>query len=126
MILPTLLADPPTAFPVTLQSSSGEEVKDYNNIRDFKSGVAAASDNFAHGFSHGLTNSRLKVSDVVVVFYLLAIEPGNGSQTFIHCSRYVYSRMVLLISSDSLTRVARKMEFGAQSKDSSKDLLACY
>ncbi|KAJ5053153.1 hypothetical protein NUH16_010214 [Penicillium rubens] len=34
----------------------GEEVKDYNNIRDFKSGVAAASDNFAHGFSHGLTD----------------------------------------------------------------------
>ncbi|KAJ5392835.1 hypothetical protein N7465_011809 [Penicillium sp. CMV-2018d] len=34
----------------------GEEVKDYDNIRDFKSGVAAASDNFAHGFSHGLTD----------------------------------------------------------------------
>ncbi|OQE93072.1 hypothetical protein PENNAL_c0006G03456 [Penicillium nalgiovense] len=34
----------------------GEEVKDYDNIRDFKSGVAAASDNFAHGFSRGLTD----------------------------------------------------------------------
>ncbi|KGO49071.1 UDP-glucuronosyl/UDP-glucosyltransferase [Penicillium expansum] len=34
----------------------GEEVKDYDNIRDFKSGVAAASDNFTHGFSHGLTD----------------------------------------------------------------------
>lgn len=34
----------------------GEEVKDYDNIRDFKSGVAAASDNFAHGFSHGLSD----------------------------------------------------------------------
>jgi hypothetical protein len=34
----------------------GEEVKDYDNIKDFKSGVAAASDNFAHGFSHGLTD----------------------------------------------------------------------
>ncbi|KOS36847.1 hypothetical protein ACN38_g12379 [Penicillium nordicum] len=34
----------------------GEEVKEYNDIRDFKSGVAAASDNFAHGFSHGLTD----------------------------------------------------------------------
>ncbi|CAG8896915.1 unnamed protein product [Penicillium egyptiacum] len=34
----------------------GEEVKDYDNIRDFKSGVSAASDNFAHGFSHGLTD----------------------------------------------------------------------
>ncbi|KAJ5505029.1 hypothetical protein N7463_007903 [Penicillium fimorum] len=34
----------------------GEEVKDYDNIKDFKSGVAAASDNFTHGFSHGLTD----------------------------------------------------------------------
>ncbi|KAJ5554843.1 hypothetical protein N7535_007286 [Penicillium sp. DV-2018c] len=34
----------------------GEEVKDYDNIRDFKSGVAAASDNFAHGFSHGISD----------------------------------------------------------------------
>lgn len=34
----------------------GEEVKEYDNIRDFKSGVAAASDNFAHGFSHGFTD----------------------------------------------------------------------
>ena len=34
----------------------GEDVKRYDNIKDFKSGVAAASDNFTHGFSHGLTD----------------------------------------------------------------------
>jgi hypothetical protein len=34
----------------------GEDVKSYDNIKDFKSGVAAASDNFSHGFSHGLTD----------------------------------------------------------------------
>ncbi|KAJ5375691.1 hypothetical protein N7517_007697 [Penicillium concentricum] len=34
----------------------GEEVKDYDNIKDFRSGVSAASDNFTHGFSHGLTD----------------------------------------------------------------------
>lgn len=34
----------------------GEDVKSYDNIKDFKSGVAAASDNFTHGFSHGLTD----------------------------------------------------------------------
>lgn len=34
----------------------GEDVKSYDNIKDFKSGVAAAGDNFSRGFSHGLTD----------------------------------------------------------------------
>ncbi|KAF9242215.1 CAZyme family GT1 [Penicillium roqueforti] len=34
----------------------GEEVKDYDNIRDFKSGVAAASDNFRNGFTTGFAD----------------------------------------------------------------------
>ncbi|CAI7581566.1 unnamed protein product [Penicillium bialowiezense] len=34
----------------------GEDVKRYDDIKDFKSGVAAASDNFANGFSNGLTD----------------------------------------------------------------------
>ena len=34
----------------------GEEVKDYDNIKDFKSGVAAASDNFRNGFTTGFAD----------------------------------------------------------------------
>lgn len=34
----------------------GEDVKQYDDIKDFKSGVAAASDNFTNAFGNGLTD----------------------------------------------------------------------